>query len=274
MKLKGKTAIVTGGAMGIGLETSKILVKEGCTITIWDINENELSKAKEFLEKEGGKVFVHLCDVTNLRRITELKDIAISEMGKIDILINNAGYVKGGELLAYPVDIWEKTVDVNLNSIINTTHTILPHMYKNNSGHVVNISSAAGLLGVPDLSVYTATKWAVWGFTESMRYEAWNNGKHGVKWSSVHPMFIATGMFEGSKLGFLGRLIAPNVKSHDVIAKAIVYGAIIKGKYAVRRPQTLRLTIILRGILPDYIFQKMMLMMGVNKSMKTWKGRS
>ena len=145
MKLKGKTAIVTGGAMGIGLETSKILVKEGCTVTIWDINENELSKAKEFLEKEGGKVFVHLCDVTNLQRIAELKDIAISEMGRIDILINNAGYVKGGELLAHPVDIWEKTVDVNLNSIINTTHTILPHMYENNSGHVVNISSAAGI---------------------------------------------------------------------------------------------------------------------------------
>jgi len=129
------------------------------------------------------------------------------------------------------------------------------------------------LLGVPDLSVYTATKWAVWGFTESMRYEAWNKEKYGVKWSSIHPIFIATGMFEGSRLGFLGRLIAPNVKSHDVIAKAIVYGAIVKGKYAVRRPQTLRLTIILRGILPDYIFQKMMLMMGVNKSMKTWKGR-
>ncbi len=273
MKLKGKTAVVTGGAMGIGLETSKILVKEGCAVTIWDINENELSKAKELLEKEGGKVFVHLCDVTNLQRITELKDVAISEMSRIDILINNAGYVKGGELLAHPVEIWKKTVDVNLNSIINTTHTILPHMYENNSGHVVNISSAAGLLGVPDLSVYTATKWAVWGFTESMRYEAWNKGKHGVKWSSVHPMFIATGMFEGSKLGFLGRLIAPNVKSHDVIAKAIVYGAIIKGKYAVRLPQTLRLAIILRGILPDYIFQKMVLFMGVNKSMKTWKGR-
>jgi all-trans-retinol dehydrogenase (NAD+) len=274
MRLKNKTAIVTGGAMGIGLETSKILVAEGAVVTIWDINENELVNAKKNLEAMGGKIFTHVCDVTKIERVNELTKVALEEMGSVNILVNNAGYVKGGEFIAQPLDAWEKTVDVNLTAILNTTYAVLPHMYENNFGHIVNISSAAGLLGVPDLSVYAATKWAVWGFTESMRYESWNQNKHGIKWSSIHPMYIATGMFEGAKLGFLGNLITPNVKSHDVIAKAIVYDAIIKGKYVVRRPKTLRLAIILRGILPDFIFQKIMLMMGVNKSMKTWKGRN
>ncbi len=274
MKLKSKNAIVTGGAMGIGLETCKILVKEGAIVTIWDINETEMSNAKKYLEDIGGKVFTHVCDVTNYERIKELTETAINEMGSINILINNAGYVKAGDLLSNDIESWQRTVDINLNAIIYTTHSVLTHMYENNKGHVVNISSAAGLLGVPDLSVYAATKWAVWGFTESMRHEAWNKGKHDVKFSSIHPMFIATGMFEGAKLGLLGRLITPNVKSHDVIAKAIVYDAIVKGKYAVRRPRTLRLAIILRGILPDYLFQKMAQLLGVNKSMKTFRGRN
>ncbi len=274
MKLKGMNAIVTGGAMGIGLETCKILTTEGAVVTIWDINETEMSNAKSTIENMGGKVFTHVCDVTDYGKISELTEIAIKEMGSIDILVNNAGYVKAGDLLSKSIESWQRTVDINLNAIFYTTHSVLPHLYSKNRGRIVNISSAAGLLGVADLSVYTATKWAVWGFTESMRHEAWNKGKLGVKFSSIHPMFIATGMFEGAKLGLLGRIITPNVKSHDVIAKAIVYDAIIKGKYAVRRPRTLRLAIILRGLLPDYLFQKMAQMLGVNKSMKTFKGRN
>lgn len=273
MNLKGKTAIVTGGAMGIGFETAKLLVSNGVIVTIWDINETEMMKVKNIMENLGGKIFTHVCDVTNVDRVNELTRVAIQEMGCIDILINNAGFVKGGELLSQPFDEWKKTIDINLTAIVNTIHAVLQHMYERNSGNIVNISSAAGLLGVPDLSVYAATKWAVWGLTESMRYESWNNGKYGVKWSSIHPMYIVTGMFEGARLGFLGNIITPNVKNHQVIARAIVYDALIKGKYAVRRPRTLRLAIILRGILPDKIFQKMLLLMGVNKSMKTWKGR-
>ncbi len=273
MKLERKTAIVTGAAMGIGLATTKLLIKEGCTVTLWDFNQTELQKAKEELEKLGGKIFVHLCDVTDKNRVFELVKLAQQEMGQIDILVNNAGYVKGGELLSHPTEIWERTIDVNLTAIVYTIQAILPVMYERNSGHIVNISSASGLLGVAGLSVYAATKWAVWGLTESMRYETWNNNKNGVRWSSIHPSYIATGMFEGAKLGFLGNLIVPRVKDHNVIARAIVYGALKRGKYSVRRPRSLRLAIILRGLLPDLLFQKLMIILGVHKSMHTWKGR-
>lgn len=273
MELKGKCAIVTGGAMGIGFATSKLLVKEGCVLTIWDINQNEMNNVKKELEHLGGKVFVYNCDVTDKNRVYELTQQAISDMGKIDIIINNAGYVKGGELLNQPDEVWEKTIQINLTAMIYTIRAVLPGMYERNSGHIVNISSASGLLGVANLSVYAATKWAVWGLTESMRFEALNNNKKGVRWSSIHPSYLAKGLFEGAKLGFLGNMIVPLVKSHDVIARAIVNDALKKGKYLVLRPRSLRLTTLLRGILPDFLFQKLMILMGVHRSMETWKGR-
>lgn len=273
MFLKGKTAIVTGGAMGIGLETAKLLMKEGCSVTIWDINETELNNAKGLLQNESSKIFTHICDVTNKEKVYELVKVAIQEMGSVDILINNAGYVKGGGFLDCSDIDWVRTVEVNLNSILYTTRAVLPMMYENNFGYIINLSSASSFLGVADLSVYAATKWAVQGLTESLRFEAWNRKKFGVKYCSVHPYYIATGMFSGAKLNLLGSLLVPLVKSHSVIARAIVYGAIKKNKTVVRRPVTLKLVNIFRGILPDYLFQKMMVMFGVSTSMKTWVGR-
>mgnify|MGYP000486497173 CR=1 FL=1 len=274
MFLKGKTAIVTGGAMGIGLETAKLLVKEGCVVTIWDIKENELNKIKDLFGNESSKIFTHVCDVTDKNRIYELTEIALKEMGTIDILINNAGYVKGGGFLENSDDDWDKTIKVNFNSIVYTTKSILPLMIEKNYGYIINLSSASSFLGVADLSVYAATKWAVQGLTESLRFEAWNNKKFGVKFCSVHPYYISTGMFSGAKLNFLGSMLVPRVKSHKVIAKAIVYGAIKKNKTIIRRPITLKLVNIFRGILPDIIFQKMMVLFGVSTSMKTWVGRN
>jgi len=272
MSLKGKTALVTGGAMGIGLATVKRLLKNGVKVTIWDLNQQQLEKVKEDLSIYSESLFVHVCDVTDYKRVDELFEKAFSEMTKIDYLINNAGFVKGGELIERDFEDWEKTIEINLNSIVYLTQKVLPKMYENNFGHVVNISSASSTLGVPNLAVYTATKWGVWGFTESMRFEAQKRNKN-VKFSSIHPSYIKTGMFEGAKLGFLGNLIVPLVKDHDVIAKGIVEDALKKGKYAVLRPRTLRLSILLRGILPDKLFQQLMKIMGVHNSMSSFKGR-
>jgi len=273
VELKGKTAVITGGAMGIGLATAKRLIKENCTVTIWDINEQALKQAKEELERSGGKVFTHVCNVTDKDKIKELAAIAYNEMGSVDILINNAGYVKGGEILDQPAEIWDATININLNALVYTIQAFLPKMYERNLGYIVNISSAAGTIGVPGLAVYCATKWGVWGLTESLRFEALNNNKTGVKYSSIHPGYIASGMFEGAKLGFPGNIIVPLVKDHDVIAKAIVEGALKKEKYSPKRPVTLNLNLRLRALFPDKLFQKLLILMGVPQSMKTWKGR-
>jgi all-trans-retinol dehydrogenase (NAD+) len=272
MDLQFKCAIVTGGAMGIGFATCKRLLAEGVSVTIWDIDQAALKTAKKELAKLG-KVYFYQCDVTNKRQVRKQVEIAQKEMGRVDILINNAGYVSGGDLLDHPIEDWEKTIDVNLKALLYTIYAVLPEMYERDDGHIVNISSAAGTIGVAGLSVYAATKWAVWGLTESLRMEALKNEKNGVKYSTIHPGYIATGMFEGAKLGIPGRWIVPLVKNHDVIAKAIVEDALKKEKYSPKRPRTVNLNLRFRALMPDRWFQRFLIIMGVAGSMKSWYGR-
>jgi all-trans-retinol dehydrogenase (NAD+) len=273
VNLKSKCAVITGGAMGIGLATAKRLVAEGCQVTLWDLNGPALEDAKKSLEKTGGRVFARVCNVTDKARVYELARQAVTDMGQVDVLVNNAGYVMGGDFLEQPDEVWEKTITVNLTSFIYTIRAFLPGMYERDSGHVVNISSASATLGVPDLAMYAATKWAVWGLTESMRFEAWNRGKRGVRWSSIHPSYIAKGMFEGAKLRGIGNWIAPLLKSHDVIAEAVVESALKQGRYSPKRPWTVHLIPRFRGLLPDSWFQWLVIVLGVTGSMKHWVGR-
>lgn len=273
MDLKSKCAVITGGAIGIGFATAKRLVAEGCLVTLWDLDGPALEEAKDTLEKMGGKVFAHVCDVTDKARVYELARVAVSEMGKVDILINNAGHVMGGDFLDHPDDVWEKTIAVNLTAFIYTIRAFLPGMYERDCGHIVNISSASATLGVPELALYAASKWGVWGLTESLRFEAWERGKKGVRWSTIHPSYIAKGLFEGAKLRGIGNIIAPLIPDHDVVAEAIVESALKKGRYSPKRPRTVRLMVLLRGLVPDEFYQWCVDLMGITGSMKTWKGR-
>jgi len=273
-QLNGKKAIVTGGAMGIGLATSKRLIREGCDVTIWDMNEDAMDDAKKELEAIGSaKVFAYKCDVTDKKRVLELAEQAEKDMGQVDVLINNAGYVRSGRFCDYPVEAWERETDVNLTSMYYSIHAFLPGMYERNSGHIVNISSAAGLVGVADLAVYCATKWAVYGLTESLRLEAIADKKSGVKFSSIHPNFLKYGMFEGGDLNILGRLLIPRVESHDDIAKDIVEKALKKNRHVVKHPKTLHLAVITRALMPASVIPYMMYILGGANSMKKWVGR-
>lgn len=272
LKLNESCAVVTGGAKGIGLATTKRLLAEGCKVTIWDIDGKAIDDVIAGLNSKG-KLFGDVVDVTDKEIVYSAAARAIEQMGKVDILVNNAGYVMGGDFLDKPDEIWEKTIDINLTSFIYTTRAFLPGMYERNRGHIINISSAAGGLGVPGLSVYAATKWAVWGLTESLRFEAIYAGKKGVRYSSIHPSYIKTGLFEGARIPFPGSLLVPLVENHDVIAKAIVESAIKKGRYSPKRPVTVNLTARTRALLPDFLFQKVLMLLKIPQSMKTWHGR-
>ena len=275
-KLDGKKAIVTGGAKGIGLATAKRLIQEGCDVTIWDYDEKEmLNSIAELKALEGGRVFAYKCDVADKKRVFTLVEQAKKDMGQIDILINNAGIGTNGRFCDLPVEEWDRLTAVNLNSIYYTTHAILPDMYKRNSGHIVNISSAAGTIGTADLAVYCATKWAVWGFTESLRHEAKADKKNKICFTSIHPHFLKEGLFKGGHLSLIGELMVPRIKSHDVVAKAIVKKALKKKRNTVKIPITLQITLIFRGLLPDSVlFFLATTFFGLGSSMKDWVGYS
>lgn len=274
MKLKGKTAVVTGGAAGIGLETCRRLVQAGCVVTIWDIDARGLAAARKELSRNGGKVFAYPCDVTRPARVAVLARQAVKDMGQVDILVNNAGILVPGTFLDQPVAQWVRTVDINLNALLYTIAAFLPEMHRRNSGAIVNVSSGAGMVGVPGLAVYAATKWAVFGLTESLRHESWNAGRRGVKWSSIHPLYVRDGLFAGARFSGMSRLLFPQVKNHDVIARAIVEQALRRGRYTPIRPRMVRAALVFRGLLPAGATFRVTRFFGVHRTMERWTGRT
>ncbi len=282
-KLSGKHAVVTGGARGIGFAIASRLLKKGCSVSLWDVDLKRLEEAREKLTPltarpsfsgSSIRILTRLCDVTSPVQVQEAAQKDRADFGEVEILINNAGYLAPGNFLDQPKEQWIKTLEVNIHGLIYTTYEFLPRMYQRNEGHIVNISSAAGLVGVPGLAVYSASKWAVWGLTEALRQEAWNLGKRGVRFSSIHPSYIATGLFAGAKLKGLGALIVPRISSHDVVARAVVEDALEKGRHCPKRPRSVRSALVFRSLLPDFLFQHLMRLLGVHASMSTWKGYS
>ncbi|MBN2158391.1 MAG: SDR family NAD(P)-dependent oxidoreductase [Spirochaetes bacterium] len=275
LSIKGKKAIVTGGGMGIGRATARMLVAEGVDVAICDVNAAALKETVRELKGAGpGRVFAYQCDVTKREAVLTLVRKAVSDMGGVDILVNNAGIERHGRFCAVPLSEWEKVVDVNLLSIFYTTHAVLPRMYERNSGWIVNISSAAGIIGVADLAAYCATKWAVWGFTESIRLEVIADGKD-IHVASVHPHFLKEGLFAGGHLNRLGELLLPRIKSPDIVARAIVGKAVKKRRNTVKIPATLHLGALMRGLVPDFIIMFLASkVFGIGKSMEDWVGRA
>ena len=263
--LRGRVAVVTGGGKGIGREIVRRLASEGARVAVWDIDVAAAGAVAEEANTEAVGIYA---DVTDDASVAEAVQMTEDEIGPVDILVNNAGVYVPGNLEEQHADQWRFTMDVNATAVITVTRAVLPRMQERNTGHVVNISSAAGLLGVPGMATYVASKWSVLGFTEAMRHEARNRGS-AIRFSSVHPMYVTTGLFEGARLTGIGALIVPQVKSYDVVARAVVDKALRRGRLMVLRPRSLRLATLFRGILPYRLFLATTRLFGVHVSMQT-----
>ena len=213
-----------------------------------------------------------MCDVTDKHTVYARAAEVEREAGGVDILVNNAGMVFSGNFLDQPDERWETTIAVNLTSLLYVTRAFLPGMIARDRGHVVNLSSAAGTVGVAGLAVYAATKWAVCGLTESLRHETLNAGRRGIRWSSIHPMYVTDGIFRGARNPGPGGLLFPTVRSHDVVARAVVERAVQRGRRVVAVPRSVRLAMILRGLLPHAWYDGTARMLGINRGMSTWAG--
>ena len=167
--LKGKVAIVTGGAQGFGYAITKRFIESGAEVIIWDIDQKAINKALKGLSLE--KCSHQVVDVTNFEDIT--KNIEkITKEKNVDIFINNAGMAgKNTQVWNYPNDEWLKVMDLDLNSVFYCCKAIVPHMIKNNYGRIVNIASIAGKEGNPNASAYSTAKAGVIGLTKSLGKE-------------------------------------------------------------------------------------------------------
>ena len=168
--LENRVAIVTGGAQGFGYAITERFIKSGAKVIIWDIDEDEAKKALEKISSKN--LSYQIVDVSNFDLIN--KNILETEKkyGKIDIFINNAGMAGLNTTVAkYPIEEWNKVMNLNLNSVFYCCKAIAPFMEKNNYGRIVNIASIAGKEGNPNASAYSTSKAGVIGLTKSLGKE-------------------------------------------------------------------------------------------------------
>ena len=167
--LKNRTAIITGGAQGFGLDIAKRFLKSGAKAIIWDIDENELKKATKTIDSTN--LSYNVVDVSNFKDVKETVE-EIVKSSNIDILINNAGITGSTtSLWDYDVDEWNKIVQINLMGTFNCCKCVVPYMIKNDYGRIVNVASVAGKDGNANASAYSSAKAGVIGLTKSLGKE-------------------------------------------------------------------------------------------------------
>jgi NAD(P)-dependent dehydrogenase (short-subunit alcohol dehydrogenase family) len=197
MELEGKTAVITGGASGIGLATATQLAKSGVNLVLGDIEDDTLAAAVKGLQDGGARVLGVRTDVTSEADILALRDAALSEFGSVHVVFNNAG-VASGATIGTPTDVWKWVIDVDLYGVIYGINAFLPLFLEQNEGHDVNTASLAGLGGAPGMGPYCAAKFAVVGLSESLFHElALRGSQVGV--SVLCPGFVKTRIHESAR---------------------------------------------------------------------------
>jgi short-subunit dehydrogenase len=267
-QIRSKTVLVTGGAMGIGrLFAERCLREEGAArVVLWDINEEALNAAAQELRAEGFKVDTHVVDVSSVERIERAAETVLRESGPIDILVNNAGIVVGKRFYEHTTREIDKTIDVNVRGVMHVARVFLPSFIERGSGHILNVASAAGYLPYPIMSVYAASKWAVLGWSESMRIEL-EQLPGNLRVTTIAPSYINTGMFDGVTAPLLTPILEP-----ETIVKRMIR-AVKADRLVVKAPFMVRFVPVFRAILPPRAFDFIVgRIFGVYKTMDTFHG--
>ncbi|MFF8352998.1 SDR family NAD(P)-dependent oxidoreductase [Streptomyces chartreusis] len=217
-RVEKKTAVVTGGAMGMGAATVRRLAAEGANVVIADVNV----EAAQVLAKDlGSAVAVERLDVRSEQEWADVVRRAEERFGSVDILVNNAGIADPAPLEEWDTARLQRTLDVNLIGVFNGIQAVVPAMKRAGGGSIINIGSVGALQGVPRMSGYVVSKWGVRGLTKTAALEL---GVHGIRVNAVHPGQTNTPMTEGvvfdtSNIA-LGRVGQP-----DDIARIVLFFA-------------------------------------------------
>lgn len=267
MKIKDSVVIITGGASGIGRIMGRMALEKGAKgVAVWDINEQNLDKVVKD-HSAIGKAKGYKVDVSDYDAVRAAYEATVADFGPVDILINNAGVVTTNNTFDKntKLDI-DLTITINTIAPMYVALVMLPDMIARDRGHICNITSAAGLLANPRMSVYAASKWAAMGWSDSVWIELKERKSH-VGVTTFAPYFINTGMFDGVKSWFF-----PILKPERAAAR--VLRAVERRKRFQGMPFAFRFARLMQGLLPmrwaDWIFGELF---GIYHAMDHFTGR-
>lgn len=196
LDLKGRVAVITGGAQGIGYAVAERMLKSGASVALWDINERQLATAQGTLSAFG-PVSTWVVELTDEASVAAATESTVGRFGRLDVLVNSAGITGGnGTTWDLAPDVWRRVIDVNLVGCYLTCRAVVPQMVKAGYGRIVNIASVAGKEGNPNASHYSASKAGLIGLTKSLGKEL---AKTGVLVNAVTPAAARTPIFDSMK---------------------------------------------------------------------------
>ncbi|MGD0918706.1 MAG: glucose 1-dehydrogenase [Thermodesulfobacteriota bacterium] len=197
-RVKGKVAIITGGAGGLGKAHALLLAKEGAKVVVTDTNEAQGKRVAEEINEQGGEAIFIRHDVSSEKEWDRVIRETLERFGKLDILVNNAGVNIWKKIEDTTLDEWRWLMSVNLDGVFLGTKYAMGAMKKSGGGSIINISSVAGIVGTLDTSAYHASKGGVRLFTKAAALECSKAGyDYNIRVNSVHPGVIKTAMVEG-----------------------------------------------------------------------------
>jgi 3-oxoacyl-[acyl-carrier protein] reductase len=201
----GRVAVISGGASGIGLATARRLVSAGAAVSLWDLDEKALLKARTE-SRESSSVMIDRVDVTDASDVARAADNVAKQLGKIDILVASAG-ITGPTFPAweYPLDSWSKVLRINLDGVMHCCRAVIPHMLRTGYGRIVNVASIAGKEGNALASAYAASKGGVVAFTKSLGKELVHTD---IRANAICPAVIETELLKQMKPEFVATLLA------------------------------------------------------------------
>lgn len=265
-KIKGRTLLITGGASGIGRIMGRMALQRGAKkVVVWDINEDNIAATESELNSYG-EVKGYKVDVANTEMVKQMFALTTKECGDVDILINSAGIITGNKTFAEQsqLDI-DRTMAINATAPMTVALQALPPMLERNVGHICNIASAAGFIANPRMSTYAASKWAVIGWSDSLRVEL-QESKSNVHVTTIAPYYINTGMFDGVR----SRII-PILKPEWVAKK--ILNAIEKNRKISSWPLGYHLIRTLQALLPLRALDLLCKVLGIYNALDHFKGR-
>jgi all-trans-retinol dehydrogenase (NAD+) len=265
--VQDKSVLITGGASGIGRLMAMDFAQRGAKVAVWDLNRNALKLLEAEAKDLGISIKGMVCDVSDKTAVYKQAAALTKKSGPLDILVNNAGVVSGKALLETPDEKIEKTMAINVLPLFWTAKAFLPSMIERDSGHIVTISSAAGLIGVTGLADYSASKFAAFGFDESLRMEL-RRLKSKVKTTVICSFFIDTGMFLGVKTRF--PMLLPILKSPKAAGRIV--RAVLNNRKRLIMPRFIYMIGLLR-MLPTPMLDLIADFFGISHSMDHFTGR-